>query len=152
LHVCGPRPTKADLLVENVLNVTISVPFYYGAGMTAYPYDKHQQYFSINPDEDASLTNYFIFPDFDNFDPLCAIFVRKCVQPAAAGVQTIFVGLLPDTAVVGMDIVAITGYHKWWWKCKMNERQKVYVNTKFRIMMYARGDNRRYSASEHSFS
>jgi len=48
--------------------------------MTLTPeYDKIQVYYSINPDEDVSLTNYFIFPDFENKDPLCAITKRESV-------------------------------------------------------------------------
>ena len=45
-------------------------------GVNGIVYPKTQTFYSINPDEDPSLTNYFIFPDFDNLDPLCAIFVR----------------------------------------------------------------------------
>jgi hypothetical protein len=86
LHVCGPRDgkyantnaypgpvssTDDDLLHQNTTSGPVAFP--YGAGMTTTPYNKNQLYYSINPDIDSHLTNYFLFPDFDNNDPLCAI-------------------------------------------------------------------------------
>ena len=91
--MCGPRP-GIPLLYENISNNTVYVDFPFTTYIscpdikvryptatckTTVPYDKHQTYYSINPDADATMTNYFIFPDFDNDDPLCAIFVRWSV-------------------------------------------------------------------------
>jgi len=93
--------------------------------MTSSPYDKTQVFYSINPSEDSHVTNYFIFPDFVNIDPLCAITERKAVV-----CSTVCAGMVVNpatdptalTAPTGMDLTAIPEYNPGWWQFKMNER------------------------------
>ena len=103
-------PADDDLLHQNTTSGPAAFP--YGAGMTTTPYNKNQLYYSINPDIDSHLTNYFIFPDFDNNDPLCAITNRWSV--VATGYTDVMTGSYTYIGS-GMDNVAIPEYNPGWW-------------------------------------
>jgi len=89
------------------------------AGMTSSPvYNKVQLFYSINPDEYADMTNYYIFPDFINDDPLCAITERKSVTATCTGTPTSCATLTGSTTSMtsfGMDSLAIPEYNPGWW-------------------------------------